>query len=377
MAADAAAARLLVAARDDAQREPGRAARHAAEALLVTERTRDPAGQAWAHYWLAAARNNTAEYLEAFTHARRALSLFNRTAMGTGEALALWQAGVACAWLGRPAHALRYNTRALALVERHSMAARRPAICNSIGLAHYLMGDLEGAVAAYDRGLEGPFSPDEPTRASLLINRGIADLMLGNMRGAFKFQKAALDAAERARQPARMAEALTNLGGMLEESGDLAGSEAALRRAHALARECGARRPEIISLISLGDVALVRKSPASARKHYEEALALSQTARQPYGIAQARIGLGNLALRGGDARAAREALTAALAVVADSGDRQLEVVIRELLREVALALGDTAGAKLHKQAGLRLQRAMKARSQRRGLWLDKFKKLKK
>lgn len=365
---------------DEAKRlsfiDPTGSLKLAERALRLAERGGDERTIAWAHYRMAAARNNTADYVAAMADARRALQLFGRLGDGAGEGVALWQTAVAYIWLGRPPRALELCAHALKKLSGPSQAGNRAAVINTMGLARYLLGDLEGAEYQFEQAIAVPeFAGNAPLYISSLNNLGIIAMMLGNQREAMVRYKRALECAEKAGLKQRMAEALTNIGGVHDEAGELGKSRVAQARALAIARECGARRPELIAIISLGDIDLAEGKPAEAERRYREALAIAQAARQPYGIAQARIGLGNLMLRGDRVEEARKVLGEALALLEESGDKQLEVVVLQLLAECWERGGKPAFAARERSRARRIQRLMRAAAKRRTIWLDKLNKM--
>jgi hypothetical protein len=80
-------------------------------------------------------------------------------------------------------------------------------------------------------------------------------------------------------------------------------------------------------------------------------------------------------LRGERIEEARKVLEGALALLEASGDKQLEVVVLQLLAECWERGGKPAFAARERSRARRIQRQMRAAAKRRTIWLDKLNKM--
>jgi len=166
----------------------------------------------------------------------------------------------------------------------------------------------------------------------------------GDVAGARAGYAAAIALRERIGDTRGRASDYNNLAGLARSSGDLPAARAHLEAALAINRRDGRREAAATNLVNLAGVAALEGDLRRAAALYGEALAIWRAAGQWADVADALRGLGDLELRRGDYRAARANLRAALAIYDRTGPLTDALEVRRSLAGTSAAEGDLQGA---------------------------------
>jgi tetratricopeptide (TPR) repeat protein len=287
--------------------------------------------------------------------------------------------------------ALAWHRGALARLEA-TLGGSHPEVAATLGnLANVLttLGRHEEAIALDERCLQidiGNLGADHPSIADDWTNLGAALDSAGRVEESLAAHRRALEIRRAQPQVVALdvAISLESLGNSLSGLGRLTEADASLQEAARIYEaELGASAPELAAcLINLGQVALGRRDPRIARRHLERAAAIAGTWKEPqqpllaalevnlgdvavaqrdwagarshyersqaafvaaFGadhpdVAYALLGLGQLALRRGNARGAVEPLSRALELRQAASTNPIETA--EIRAHLALALRD-------------------------------------
>ncbi len=188
---------------------------------------------------------------------------------------------------------------------------------NYLGLVQQWAGDYTEAVRLYQAS-RTLYQGDGDTvgLARALNNLGVINLRLGNYTEAEAFLQQSLALRRQLGDAKSLADSLNNLGILLHEVGDYARETQLLQEALAAFRQLADRKGIGTVLHNLGGVQLACARYTEARHLLEEALAYRHS--DPTGLAHTLNNLGEVALRSGDRRAARDYYQRALQVAWES-----------------------------------------------------------
>lgn len=206
-------------------------------------------------------------------------------------------------------------------------------------------GDFEAAIETADAGLALAADEGDPAAVAGLL--GVEAKALTETGRPEAAREAAIRARDRAREadaPEQEVVALRELGNVAVRQGALADAGDALRESLELAREIDARPEEAAARNSLGAVALQRGNFERATEHLEDALAIYRDVGDPHGEAQCLNNLGTGAELRNDLDDAEAYLRESLARYRELGDRAGEASSLGNLGLVARKRGDLADA---------------------------------
>lgn len=143
------------------------------------------------------------------------------------------------------------------------------------------------------------------------------------------------------------AEALTGLGMLSMQAGDLATAEAAHEEALGIRRAKNHLRGIAVSLTNLGSVALENRQLEQARRFLEECTALWKDLGETDWLARAWNDLGAVARLQGDMASARELYLHGLGHLKAAGDTRNVAILLYNLAEIAIDEQDYSGAEAH------------------------------
>ncbi len=191
--------------------------------------------------------------------------------------------------------------------------------------------------------------------AQVLIETGYVLLLKGQMQGREPLNEGLILARE-AGDKLGAALALTLLGSLAAEQGDLGTGQALVEQSLNLRREMGDKWGVADSLTELGYMAHRQGDFATARVFFEQSLNLRREMGDKWGIASSLTDLGRVAYRRGDYATARALFEESLNLQREMGDRHGIATALNNLGNLALAQGDfTAGQALYEES-LRLGR---------------------
>jgi predicted ATPase len=181
-------------------------------------------------------------------------------------------------------------------------------------------------------------------QAELLYGAGYTALRTGDLQAAERWseQRLALGRARGDRQV--IARSLLMVGLAVEEQGELERAATLHLEAAEAARACGDTLTPALAALNLGNIALRTGNATAARTHFQHALELHREQLNAGGEANALVCLSQAALAEDDTNAAAALLDNALRLESTLGDR--EVIFACLLgsAEVAARRGETARA---------------------------------
>ncbi len=252
-----------------------------------------------------------------------------------------------------------------------------------MGLIHHFRGELDTAIATYDRGLED-HSDDEVDRTHLLAWSATARWLLGDVEGCRAFAAEAAELARRTADPATLAISHTTQALLAATDGDRRANDFHYLKALAAAEEAGdvlqllrircnrgsrhleegayhdaleelelaLRLAEASGYAALHGLTLCNRAEATRRLgRLEEAVADYEAARALYQRIESRLvgyaisGLGDVHRLRGDLTLARAAYEEAVEVLEAAGDAQgLGPALAGLARVIAASDPDAARA---------------------------------
>jgi TolB-like protein len=220
------------------------------------------------------------------------------------------------------------------------------AIKSNLGVLADERGDLDAAQALYEEVRSGARELGmRETLAIATLNLGETLLRKGDLAGARRAFEWSLPI--RRELGDREGEAIDLVAGARAalEAGDVASAERAANDAQELARQRSLSAPLATALLVLGDVSRERDEAAQAKSQLEESAKLMDAIPDRRGAAEARLGLLQLLLDGGNAQAANqqaEKLAAEMhALHAGDGEARAEALHAQAL----LALGKPPDAR--------------------------------
>jgi CHAT domain-containing protein/tetratricopeptide (TPR) repeat protein len=219
-------------------------------------------------------------------------------------------------------------------------------LVNLAGLAS-MEGDFATAGAFYRDALTTWRARDELAEAAVALHGlGQLELRRGDYPAARTALLEALKIYERTGPPADAALVRRALADALAAAGDLQGAVDQLDRAQGLAESAGVEAGARAALaLARADLSFRMNGLADAERRYLEAERLYRQARDPQGEAEARHGLGLLALGQENTAHAETLLTTALRSQTTARNHRAAALTRLSLGRVVWARGDTARAR--------------------------------
>jgi len=213
------------------------------------------------------------------------------------------------------------------IIDEKAFGLEHPTVAtrvNNLGSVLLELNDLNGARAAFERALvidEKALGPNHPNVAIRVNNLGRVLQDLGDFDGARAAFERALVIDEKAFGPdhRRISTRVNNLGDVLREQGDLDGARAAFKQAQAIDEKAfGPDHPRVATDVNnLGRVQWERGDFDGARAAFERALAIDEKALGPDhpNVATRLNNLGYVLWAQGDYDGARRALLRALSIL--------------------------------------------------------------
>lgn len=189
--------------------------------------------------------------------------------------------------LGNPraAHALLVEYIP-ALSHGESEALRRAV--NLLGIAHFVLGDIDSAEQAFGQALDQAYaSGDLLMVARVMNNLGAVQNLRGEREQALTFYRLATPAYERLDYLTGRAETHHNMAMTYRELGHLTEAEASERQALALARAAREPRVERMARVGLAELALLRGNARAADRRATRAAVACASGLDPVGEADA------------------------------------------------------------------------------------------
>jgi len=219
--------------------------------------------------------------------------------------------------------AVPWLERALALARQESFAAAEALGVHSLGVARWMLGDLEGADRLLDESIAG-FRSLEGSPETVPSPLNIAEIRTDRLAGKPGLQHLFEDTL----QPfveiscaAATSYALANQAGIARGRGDLARAHARLDESAARFKAAGDDAGLATVLVRGAYISLVESDLAEARRQLEEALELRIRLRDRRGRGLAMAGIALIEITNGDYDAADEHLTEARDIFRRAGDR--------------------------------------------------------
>jgi CHAT domain-containing protein/tetratricopeptide (TPR) repeat protein len=219
-------------------------------------------------------------------------------------------------------------------------------LVNLAGLAS-MEGDFATAGAFYRDALATWREREELAEAAVALHGlGQLELRRGDYPAARTILLEALEISERTGPPAEVVLVRRALADALAAAGDLQGAVDQLHRAQASAESAAVESGTRAALaLARADLSFRMNALAEAEQRYLEAERLYGEARDPQGEAEARHGLGLLALTQKNTGRAETLLSAALRSQTTARNHRAAALTRLSLGQVAWTRGDTARAR--------------------------------
>jgi predicted ATPase len=213
---------------------------------------------------------------------------------------------------------------------------------NNLGNAALSRGDLRLAARLYEESHELRREVGDPHDLAMSVNNvAIAAIELGDLSRAAELLDEAVGLAREHRDTAGLVTTLINVGIVARRQGEHDRASRALRESLLLARDLGNERASAMALTNLGHVERAEGREASARGDYAEGLATFTRLGDPRGVGMCLEGLAaTAAMRGDPSLAAR--LYGAVAALCDRLGLVLAPIHDPVRAEVREALGGTA-----------------------------------
>ena len=244
---------------------------------------------------------------------------------------------------------LRAERDNLESASAHARACALPehALALAAGLAEILRADgpVARAVELHQAAADTAARQGYPAAHALaLTDLGLVRRQTGDLPGAGEALNRALEICRAIGDRHAEAAALTHLGGLRRQTGDLTGAGEALSLALEIYREIGDRHGEAAALTDLGGVRRLMMNLAGAGEAMTRALEIYREIGHLYGEAVALSGLGQVRRNVGELPGAVKVLTRAFEIYRDIGHRRGEANILNELGAVRRLVGDLTGA---------------------------------
>lgn len=236
----------------------------------------------------------------------------------------------------------------------HDAAALRRAI-NMLGAAHFELGELDEAEAAFERALgDAGRAGDHLTSARATNNLGLIANVRGRHNAALGYYRVALPAYQRLGFTPGIGETIHNIAITLRDLGQLDEADRQERRAIEFATDCGNRRLAAMVRVGRAELALRRGEPLVARADGGLATLEFEELGDVLSEADARRVVGRAHLALGDIDLAADALAASIDAAARQTSPLIEAESRWARAEVHLARGNRDLAEVDVQAAREL-----------------------
>jgi tetratricopeptide (TPR) repeat protein len=262
---------------------------------------------------------------------------------------------------GRLGTALALLRRTMPALERSGNAPELRRAVNMLGAAHFELGQLSEAEAAFGRALELASAAG----ADLIVGRATNNLgLIANIRGrpgtALSLYRLAIPAYQRAGNARGLAETFHNMAVSFRDLRQLEEADRHERRTTEFAREAGSAQLLAMAAAGRAELSLLR---GDARVAEVGALAAAERYRgipDPIGEADALRLAGAARLALGAPAAARPLLDRAVARAREHGSALVEAESRRARAAVLAALDDRTGAAADVAAALALYQGLGA-----------------
>lgn len=216
------------------------------------------------------------------------------------------------------------------------------------GWFHFRRGDLDQARQLFEEALPilRPLD-DRMTLADVLTLFGPVMTSLGRAYKALHYAHEGVEAARASGDPWRMAHALMMEAGVLAGWGQHDNAYASAQEALTLFRQLGDTRLIVVTLNTLGFVALQTSRPDEARRHLLESLRLNTSDEDAWSAGTAYGNLGILELAQGNSADAQKLLQKSIAFFADLDMLGDVAYFMSHLGEATLIVGATDEAESH------------------------------
>ncbi|MFL5579199.1 MAG: tetratricopeptide repeat protein [Gemmatimonadaceae bacterium] len=257
--------------------------------------------------------------------------------------------------LGHPAPARDWLAAQVDALARRGARRELRRGTNMLGAAHFELGELAPARAAFERALElGRADGDDLLVARALNNLGLLADMGGARDGALALFQLALPLYQALGHPLGLAEVYHNMGIVLRERLELDAADEYEARAVQYARQAASPRLAAMARVGRAEVGLRRGDPrlaaAGARRAAEEFARLPDPARE----ADARRLLGVASLALGRADEAREAIERAVRLAHEHGSLLIEAESLRARAELLASVGARGDATTDARAAVEL-----------------------
>ena len=237
---------------------------------------------------------------------------------------------------------------------------------NNLGRLHAFLGEMQQALAAYDRALEKWRQLGDPAeQARVLHNLGAHYVSLGRLEEGLDFLRRALTVRRERNRPASQAVTLTAIGWALSLQGHFDAALVSYEEALRLRREVGDKQGEAVTLDQRGTVFLQMGRYREALDSYCQAL--QQVEGSQLSGAYSRINLGQVHLLMGRPKAAIGPLREALQIFRKMGVLNGQSVALASIAQVERRRGRLTSAREHLETALQIVESVRGRLQSR--WL--------
>jgi serine/threonine protein kinase/Tfp pilus assembly protein PilF len=224
----------------------------------------------------------------------------------------------------------------------------------SEGSAHFLQGDKEKALAAWEQSREiwaaEGYSGEV---AKTMINTGLIFYQMGNIPEAEKHYQEALSVWKSTGNRAGEGTALANLANIRVDQGDLAAAKRMFLDVLAISRELGGT--DALTLVELADAQLDLGEVAGAIANYREAIDLARQQSDRWTLAAGLAHIARAFYFHGELRSAKQSSEEALDITGKTNDKAHAARTMANWGEILMAEGDLAQARKNLEQALQLR----------------------
>jgi CHAT domain-containing protein/tetratricopeptide (TPR) repeat protein len=260
--------------------------------------------------------------------------------------------------------AIRREELALAIADRGGAGQAAAYAINNIALALYDQGDYAEALKTHRKSLsrsEGLH--DNAGIARSLNNIGAVYADIGEFDAALDNYQKSLELAERVQAPHMISNALFNIGIVFARRGDYLKAFSYLEKGRSYERGATDPRSKVIDFLDTGDLFLWQGDAVQAQLNFQQALDLAQSNGLKPLVGTALIGLGRVAERDGDLKAAISLYQRSLTVLTEVGDKGTSADVLAFLGSAHSGMGDESKALEYYEKALDLHKAIGAFSE--------------
>ncbi len=300
------------------------------QALAVTERSGDLAGQARSHTLLGQLLHRF-DQTAAEAHLTRALALVDVESDPDSHASAAIALGILASQAGDFDTAESYQRLALETVLNHDTTRRPGPIIGNLATILVAKGDLEGAARQHRLAHRAAEEDDDRESAAIaLSNLASVHFELGDHAAAKEAAEAAVGIARSIGSQTSYAVARINLAEAMTMLGEYAEARGIFEAVLADVRRDGHLLFEVGGTIAYGDHLLATADDGGARTAYEHAGRLAEGNGFRYWVGRHHLSLGDLESALGDPAAARSRYREALGIFDQLGTGEADEVRRKL-----------------------------------------------